>query len=93
MGAIRLTIRGRVQGVGYRWWAVETARRLGLDGWVRNRRDGSVELLAVGSGEALDALVLACRRGPAAATVSSVERTDAAADDAVGAGFHEQPTA
>jgi acylphosphatase len=90
MGALRLTIRGRVQGVGYRWWAVETARRLGVNGWVRNRRDGSVELLAVGPGDALDTLVLACRRGPSGAAVTSVERAEDATEQA--AGFHERPT-
>jgi acylphosphatase len=88
--AIRLIIEGRVQGVGYRWWAVETARRLELDGWVRNRRDGSVELLAIGPGQALDALVAACRQGPPAATVTALDQ--APAEDDRSLGFHDRPT-
>ena len=89
--AIHLTIRGRVQGVGYRLWATDEARRLGLDGWVRNRRDGSVELLAIGPEEAVGRLVEACRRGPPAAAVILVENTASLDDGSVG--FHHQPTA
>ena len=65
--AIRLVITGRVQGVGYRWWAKGEARRLGLDGWVGNRRDGSVELVAAGPAAAVVELIQACWRGPVAA--------------------------
>ena len=88
--AVRLIIRGRVQGVGYRWWATDTARGLGLDGWVRNRRDGSVELLAIGPEDAINDLSEACRRGPSGAAVSSVER--APADNDGGPGFQARPT-
>jgi len=88
--AIRLSIRGRVQGVGYRWWATEEARRLGLDGWVRNRRDGSVELLAIGPEAAVEQLVAACRSGPPSARVSQVETTGAQDDGS--RGFRDQPT-
>ncbi len=59
-----------MQGVGYRWWAQGEARRLGLAGWVRNRRDGSVELLAIGHEAAIDKLADACREGPRAAAVT-----------------------
>ncbi|MHB8528790.1 MAG: acylphosphatase [Caulobacteraceae bacterium] len=89
--ALRLTVRGRVQGVGYRWWAIGEARRLGLDGWVRNRRDGSVEIVAIGPQAAAEQLVEACRRGPPAATVRSVDR--AAAEDDGSSGFSDRPTA
>jgi acylphosphatase len=88
--AVRFVIQGRVQGVGYRWWAVGEARRLKLDGWVRNRADGSVELVAVGAPEALERLQAACRRGPPPAEVTSVERS--AAEDEGYDGFHERPT-
>jgi acylphosphatase len=89
--AVRLVIRGRVQGVGYRWWARGQARRLRLTGWVRNRADGTVELLAAGSPGAVAQLADACRHGPAAAEVASVERFDA--DDPGLDSFEERPTA
>ena len=69
----RLTIRGRVQGVGYRHWAMTTGRRLGITGWVRNCTDGSVEALIVGDDAAIGAMIDACRRGPAAARVDDVD--------------------
>jgi len=68
-----LRIHGRVQGVWYRAWASETARGLGLAGWVRNRRDGTVELAAWGQEVALDALYRACLDGPPAAQVDRIE--------------------
>lgn len=88
--AASFRISGRVQGVGYRWWAVQAARALGLAGWVRNRRDGSVELLAIGEPPAIDALAEACRRGPPDASVVAVERYTAGDDGSVG--FEEQAT-
>ena len=88
--AARLTIGGRVQGVGYRWWAVETARRLGLAGWVRNRTDGSVETLAIGEAAAIQRFVAACRQGPAHAAVSSV--AVAPAEDDGSANFDQRAT-
>lgn len=70
--AVRLRVEGRVQGVSYRLWTVDVATNLSLTGWVRNRRDGSVEVLAVGPIEQVDALVLACRRGPSLAQVTNL---------------------
>jgi acylphosphatase len=71
--ALHLTIAGRVQGVGYRDWAMREARQLGLKGWVRNRRDGTVEALAVGPDEAVQLFVQSCHRGPSMARVNSVK--------------------
>jgi acylphosphatase len=70
---LRLEIRGLVQGVGYRWSMVGEARRLGVRGWVRNRRDGSVEAMVAGTTESLDRIVRWARKGPAAAEVVAVE--------------------
>jgi acylphosphatase len=82
--AARLVIQGRVQGVGYRWWAVGRARELGLAGWVRNCADGTVEALAIGAPEAIAAFARACEVGPAHARVEAVAVAPAA-DDGSGA--------
>ncbi|MEH2478224.1 acylphosphatase [Nitrobacteraceae bacterium AZCC 2146] len=72
--AIRqVTIRGRVQGVGYRAWVEDTAKALGLHGWVRNRRDGSVEALFAGPVDIVEQMITLCRRGPTAARVEAVD--------------------
>jgi acylphosphatase len=90
MRTVRLVITGRVQGVGYRIWAERTARSLGVRGWVRNRTDGSVELLATGDNGAITALIEACRRGPRAALVTDLIVDDA--EDDGSAGFSAKPT-
>lgn len=69
-------VKGRVQGVGYRWFAVRAAERLGLAGWVRNCDDGSVEVVARGAPEALLTLEGELHRGPTAARVSEVTTTE-----------------
>jgi acylphosphatase len=79
----RLSVRGRVQGVGYRYATVIRARELGVTGWVRNRRDGSVEAVVQGPPEAIEALIDWARRGPEAAFVESVEVSDAEGDFAI----------
>lgn len=73
---LRLRIEGRVQGVGFRYWVVREARALGLRGWVRNRADGSVEAMAAGAPDALDAFVAACRKGPRGARVDVLQTSD-----------------
>lgn len=88
--AVRLIVRGRVQGVSYRWWAMRRAAALGLDGWVRNRLDGSVEMLVIGAPEGIDAMAAASWQGPSAARVTTVAR--AAADDDGSVGFDERAT-
>jgi len=81
MNAIRqVTIRGRVQGVGYRAWVEHRAVAHDLEGWVRNRRDGSVEALFAGPGDVVSDIVSACRRGPSLARVDTVTEEPAEAD-------------
>jgi acylphosphatase len=73
MSGCRVRIHGRVQGVFFRNWTMDKARSLGVRGWVRNRLDGSVELVAYGEDEAVEALTAACRIGPPAAQVERIE--------------------
>lgn len=73
----RIVVRGRVQRVGYRHWTQQTAIAHGLDGWVRNRPDGSVEALFAGPAAAVEAMIGACRRGPQAALVDALDVQDA----------------
>ena len=75
-----VTIRGRVQGVGYRYWVEQQAAARGLEGWVRNRRNGSVEALFAGPANVVADMVALCRRGPSAARVDAVEEEPANVD-------------
>jgi acylphosphatase len=88
----RLGITGRVQGVGYRDWAMATAQRLGLRGWVRNRVDGSVEALVVGDDDAVGRMIEACRRGPTLAKVDAVD-VEPVDLDVLPSDFRRLPTA
>jgi len=71
--ARKLILSGRVQRVGFRWFALEAAQREGITGWVRNTDDRHVEILAEGDAEALERFERAIRRGPMAARVDDVE--------------------
>ncbi|HUL08165.1 MAG TPA: acylphosphatase [Candidatus Acidoferrum sp.] len=82
---VNVRIRGRVQGVWYRGWTEEQAASRGLRGWVRNRRDGTVEALFCGPPELVEDMVEACWTGPPSARVEAVERNPAAAF--TGSGF------
>jgi acylphosphatase len=80
-GVIRqVAIRGRVQGVGYRAWVEHRARAHGVEGWVRNRRDGSVEALFAGPEDVVSDMITLCRRGPVSARVDAVQDEPANAD-------------
>ena len=68
-----MTIRGRVQGVGYRAWVEHRAVAHNLEGWVRNRRDGGVEALFAGPVDVVSDMIAVCRRGPSSARVDAVE--------------------
>jgi acylphosphatase len=91
---LHLNIQGRVQGVGYRYAAAAEAERLGLQGWVRNRRDGSVEAVVCGTAEACHAFAAWASRGPPAARVDRVQSRPASAEELASsaAGFVARPT-
>jgi acylphosphatase len=91
MAAARLLIIGRVQGVGFRGWACREAFRRNLRGWVRNRTDGSVEILAIGDDAAIDGMIEACRRGPRMAAVDDIQRSPG--DDDGSKDFSEKASA
>ena len=78
MKAIEARVTGRVQGVSFRWYTQEQARRLGVAGWVRNEPDGSVLVHAEGEDDAVDALVAWCHEGPGPARVRGVAVREAA---------------
>ena len=71
-----VVVRGQVQGVGYRAFVEQEARRRGLHGWVRNRRDGSVEAVFAGPRTIVEAMIEACRRGPISARISALDHRD-----------------
>ena len=73
MSVRHVVIRGIVQGVGYRAWAEDEALRRELEGWVRNRRDGTVEAVFSGPDADVEAIMAACREGPGGARVDAVE--------------------
>ena len=74
MNVVRhVIVRGRVQGVGFRMWVEDVGERLSLEGWVRNRRDGTVEAVFSGSEVAVDEAIAACRQGPRGARVDAVD--------------------
>jgi acylphosphatase len=72
VATVHLEVIGKVQGVGFRWFVREAARRAGLAGWVRNRDDGRVEIAAAGPDGAIAALVAAARAGPPGARVDHI---------------------
>ena len=77
----RIVVRGRVQGVGFRAFVEDEAALYGLEGWIRNRRDGSVEAVLAGAADAVAAVVEACRQGPETARVEGIEISDGGAAD------------
>lgn len=87
---VRARIEGRVQGVWYRSWTIQRAQELGLNGWVRNRTDGTVEALFSGSEEAVEAMIRDLYKGPSAARVTRVITSLADAPDV--RGFTQRPT-
>jgi acylphosphatase len=74
---VHLVIRGRVQGVGFRAWTQHQGELRGLTGWVRNRRDGSVEAVVAGPAAEVDRMVAVCREGPGGSVVNHVEEVPA----------------
>jgi len=74
--AIHVMITGRVQGVGFRWWVVKEAKHLGLNGWVRNRLDGSVEAIFSGEDTVINEIIERCWSGPIDAVVTNIKSND-----------------
>ena len=82
MSAVRHAVfRGRVQGVGFRAFVEEVAARNGIEGWARNRRDGTVEAVFAGAPGAVDSVIAICGRGPRAALVDAVDQREATAEE------------
>ena len=79
--AIHVIVRGRVQGVGFRAFVEHRALSCGVEGWVRNRRDGTVEAVFAGDPASVEAMIAACRKGPRDSRVDDVEQRDATEDD------------
>jgi acylphosphatase len=77
----QVVIRGHVQGVGYRAWTEVTAEERGVEGWVRNCRDGSVEALFAGPEELVLTMIELCREGPPGARVDAIDQREASAED------------
>jgi acylphosphatase len=75
-------IRGRVQGIGFRAWTEYTALERGLQGWVRNRRDGAVEALFIGPPDAVAAMIMACNEGPRGSRVDAIDQRGGTPDEA-----------
>jgi acylphosphatase len=86
---VRLTIEGRVQGVGFRWFTVRAAREVGARGWVRNLRDGRVEARVAAPADVLDELLGRLRRGPASARVDRID-VEPVEEDAAFEGFTQR---
>lgn len=91
MSAVTILIVGKVQGVSFRYHAKELAKSLGVEGWVRNRIDGSVEIFLQGDPTFVNQLVKWCRKGPSEAKVEDVSISHSPVDPTV-AGFKVRPT-
>jgi len=91
---VHVIVRGRVQGVGFRAFVEYEAERRGLAGFVRNRRDGTVEALFAGPPETVRDMIAACRKGPPGSRVETIDQRDAGADELAqsGRGFAVLPT-
>ena len=87
MESIHLEVRGRVQGVGFRWYVVDRARELRLAGWVKNRADGNVELAAAGKADDLARFEADVSAGPPGARVEEVRRLPVVAADSLQSPF------
>lgn len=88
--SVRVLIEGRVQGVWYRGWTMQTAQEMGLAGWVRNLSDGRVEAVFSGPAAMVETMIAACRQGPPSARVTAVTVENWA--EHPGHGFHQRPT-